>query len=97
MFQKRPPTNDELETISNYILWGKDPDTGLNAKQSKEIQLETRHGTWDANPIESLDALLAMPGFSENMIRSPSKPPLRQSRVVFSREEAYEKASPLVL
>ena len=28
-FSKSPLTEDELETIANYILWGKDPD-GLN-------------------------------------------------------------------
>ena len=26
-FQKRPPSEEELETMSNYILWGKDPNT----------------------------------------------------------------------
>ena len=36
-FQKNPPTEDELETIANYILWGADVKTGLNARQSKEI------------------------------------------------------------
>ena len=25
-FAKKPPTDDELETISNYILFGKDED-----------------------------------------------------------------------
>jgi hypothetical protein len=28
-FLKKPPTEDELETMANYILWGKDED-GLN-------------------------------------------------------------------
>ncbi|MBQ4122248.1 hypothetical protein IJD44_00765 [bacterium] len=46
-FQKHPPTEEELETIANYILWGKDPQTGLNSKQSKDIQLESRNKTWD--------------------------------------------------
>jgi hypothetical protein len=31
-FITRLPTEDELETIGNYLLWGKDPVTGLNAK-----------------------------------------------------------------
>ena len=31
-FVKKPPTEDELETMGNYLLWGKDPVTGLNAK-----------------------------------------------------------------
>ena len=37
---KFTPNETELETMANYILWGKDPKTGLNVKQSKEIQLE---------------------------------------------------------
>jgi hypothetical protein len=28
-FQRAPLSESELETIANYILWGKDPD-GLN-------------------------------------------------------------------
>lgn len=43
--------------MGKYILWGKDPDTGKNAKQMG-IQLETKHGTWDDDRIESLDSLL---------------------------------------
>jgi hypothetical protein len=38
-------TNDEKETISDYILWGKDSD-GMNAVQKKEITIETRNKTW---------------------------------------------------
>ena len=30
------PSEDELETISNYILWGKDPD-GTSAVQKGEF------------------------------------------------------------
>ena len=35
-FIKNPLTSDELETIANYILWGKDSD-GLNVTQRGEI------------------------------------------------------------
>lgn len=35
-FIRAPLTEDELETIANYILWGKDPD-GLNVTQRGEI------------------------------------------------------------
>jgi hypothetical protein len=35
-FQRVPLTEDELETIANYILWGKDSD-GLNCTQRGEI------------------------------------------------------------
>jgi hypothetical protein len=44
-FIRSPLTEDELETIANYILWGKDND-GLNCTQRGEIQIETRNKTW---------------------------------------------------
>jgi hypothetical protein len=31
-FIKLPPTEAELETMADYLLWGKDPNTGLNGK-----------------------------------------------------------------
>jgi hypothetical protein len=31
-FTQRPPTEEEIETMGNYILWAKDRKTGLNAK-----------------------------------------------------------------
>lgn len=91
------PNEDELETMANYILWGKDSKTGLNVKQSKEIQLESRNKTWDAQPVESLDALLETPGFTETMIKQSEDPRPKIARIVFSREEARQNASPEVL
>ena len=44
--------------MGNYLLWGKDPETGLNAKQAGIVDIETKHGTWDKEPVESLDELL---------------------------------------
>lgn len=32
MFKERPPTSDELETMADYLLWGKNEE-GLNGKQ----------------------------------------------------------------
>ena len=86
------PNEAELETMANYILWGKDPQTGLNVKQSKEIQLESRNKTWDTTANESLEALLETPGFSESMIRSINEPVIKITRQVFSRAEARKLA-----
>lgn len=91
------PNEAELETMANYVLWGKDPKTGLNVKQAKEIQLESRNKTWDVQPVESLDALLEAPGFTETMIKQPEEPRIKITRVVFSREEARQNAAPEVL
>lgn len=57
-FIGRPPTEEELETMGNYLLWGKDPKTGLNAKQEKICDIATKYKTWDSDAIESLDGLL---------------------------------------
>ena len=52
-----PPTEDELQTMGDYLLWGKDPVTGKNGKQMG-LGLKSKHGTWDDSPVESLDALM---------------------------------------
>lgn len=44
-FIKRPPTESELETISNYILWGKNPETDLNFVKEGLGEIETKNKT----------------------------------------------------
>ena len=83
-----PLTSDELETIGNYLLYGKDAD-GKNAVQHKEVQIATRYGTWDRKEEESYEAILENPSFNENQIfpiNAPAAPKVR--RGTFSREEA---------
>ena len=46
-------TQDELETISNYILWGKN-SSGRNIQQEGYVELKS----WTRQPVESLEALL---------------------------------------
>lgn len=90
------PTEDELDTIAKYILWGKDEETGLNGRQ-EGLELETRYGTWDSDRIESLDALIENPAFSEAMLRGPSDIPTKIPRKNFSRSEARKFAPPHIL
>ena len=90
-FTKRPPTSDELETMGNYLLWGKDPVTGLNAKQTGLVDIETRHGTWDRDNCDSLDELLEQPTFNEASLQSLGSAPIKVKREVFSRREALAK------
>lgn len=94
IFTKKPPTRDELETISNYILWGKDED-GKNAVQRKEIQILTKNSTWDRRPDEeSLDALIESPVFNENIVVRPTEARPKVVKEVFSREEALQNCPP---
>lgn len=91
-FIKRPPTEDELETMGNYLLWGKDPITGLNAKQEGICDIETKHGTWDKNAnTESLEGLMESPAFNEASLFALGTAPLKQTREVFSRSDALAK------
>lgn len=91
-FIKRPPTSEELETMSNYLLWGKDPESGLNAKQEGVCDIETKHGTWDKTAnVESLDGLLEQPTFNEATLMSLDAVPTKVKREVFSRSEALAK------
>ena len=92
-FQKTPLTHDELETIANYILWGKDPD-GLNCTQRGEIQIETRNKTWQRDDTESLDALMESPTFSEASLRRPTEARTRVAREVFDRKRTLQECPP---
>ena len=92
-FQRVPLTSDELETIANYILWGKDPD-GLNVTQRGEIQIETRNKTWQRDDTESLDALMESPTFSEASLRRPTEARTRIAREVFDRKRTLNECPP---
>lgn len=89
-FIRAPLTEDELETIANYILWGKDPD-GLNCTQRGEIQIETRNKTWQRDDTESLDAMMESPTFNEASLRRPTEARTRIPREVFDRQKALEE------
>lgn len=81
------PNESELETISNYILWGKN-SKGLNTQQEGLITLKE----WAQSPIESIDELMEMPGFQESSLRSIQEPPVRIPRTTFSRTKALQTA-----
>ena len=64
----------ELETVSNYILYGKDED-GTSSVDRKEIQIKTKFQSYkkDKN-IVSLDELMENPTFDETTIQtSPTR------------------------
>lgn len=89
-FQRIPLTSDELETIANYILWGKDSD-GLNCTQRGEIQIETRNKTWQRDDTDSLDALMESPTFNEASLRRPTEARVRTTREVFDRQKTLQE------
>ena len=89
-FQRNPLSEEELETIANYILWGKDSD-GLNCTQRGEIQIETRNKTWQRDDTESLDALMESPTFNEASLRRPTEARTRIVREVFDRKRTLKE------
>lgn len=91
-FIRVPLTDDELETIANYILWGKDPD-GMNAVQKGEFSIETRNKTWQRDDTESLDAMMESPTFNEASLRRPPEARTKIAREVFDRSEALAQCS----
>lgn len=91
-FIKEPPDEDELETMANYLLWGKNPTTGLNAKQAKICDIPTRHKTWDTNEIESLEGLMEQPTFNEAALHPlAAGPVMKTKRQVFSRKDTLAR------
>lgn len=65
---KYKPTQHELDTISNYILYGKDEVDGLSVVDRHEVEIETKYKSYTKRKLESLDELMETPGFNENTI-----------------------------
>ena len=83
------PTPEELETCSNYVLYGKDPTTGKNLVQEKKIFIPTRNKTWDKKEETSLESLLENPSFREEIFTNIQTV---TPKIKFSRKEALEEA-----
>ena len=83
------PDEHETETLSDYVLWGKNQN-GLNAQQEGTVTLKE----WASSKIESIEGLLENPGFQESKFQSLGQTHYRTKRTVFNREETLQKAPP---
>ena len=91
-FLSSPPNEDELETLANYVLWGKNEE-GQNIEQEGLVELPRRNSTWISQSVESLDELTESPTFNENVLFSlNSKLPSKKTREVFSRTNVRSSA-----
>lgn len=91
-FLLKPPSEEELETMANYVLWGKNEE-GQNIEQEGLVELPRRNSTWASQNVESLDELTESPTFNENSIYSlTSKLPSKKVREVFPREKTRQTA-----
>lgn len=63
-------TKKELETVTNYILYGKDED-GTSIVQKKEVQIKSKFNSYQKkeNTVTSLDALMESPTFDESIFQ----------------------------
>lgn len=97
-FHISPLTDSELETISNYVLWGKHREDGKNSVQRKEFEIDTKSKLWQSSEkTESLDALIESPTFDENTIVQSGDVRTKIPRTVFSRDAARRNIHPSLL
>lgn len=85
----------DLEMAANYILWGKDPATGLNSVQLGHVLEPSKKTDWKkTEAFESLDELLVKPGFNEAVLSPLTVSPTKLQRRVFDRDLARHNAPP---
>ena len=58
----------ELETVTNYILYGKDED-GTSCVDRKEIQIKTKFNSYNKEKLVSLDEMMESPTFDETIFQ----------------------------
>lgn len=91
-FKTLPPTKEELETIANYILWGKEED-GKSLVQKKQIQIKTKNSTWTSQSnLSSLDELFESPTFNEFQLSPLYETHYTAQKETFSRSNALRDA-----
>ena len=59
-------TKTELETVTNYVLYGKDEDD-TSCVDRKEIQIKSKFNSYNKDKHISLDELMESPTFDENI------------------------------
>lgn len=93
-FRIKSPTDEELELMGNYVLWGKNPTSGLSIEKEAGLTINTKHNTWNKDNVESLDELLESPTFNEAALSTYSSTQFRKPKKHFSRQEALANCSP---
>lgn len=73
-------TQKELSTIGDYILYGKDED-GTSIVDRKEVEIDTKYGSYKTKRPESLEELMESPTFNEN---------------IFTKTNIYKKIKPKI-
>lgn len=58
----------ELETVSNYVLYGKDAD-GKSVVDRKEVQIKRKFNSYEKDRFVSLDEMMESPTFDESVLQ----------------------------
>lgn len=78
----------ELETVTNYVLYGKDED-GTSVVDRKEIQIKTRFSSYQKDRIVSLDEMMESPTFDESVL-SKERQIYKRPKPSIDRERAAQ-------
>lgn len=81
-------TNSELETVANYVLYGKDED-GTSCVDRKEIQIKTKFNTYNKDKIVSLDEMMESPSFDETIFEK-NKTIYKKTKPSIDKERAKD-------
>ena len=81
------PTSTELETMANYILYGKDKDTDTSVVDRKEVQIKTKFSSYQKQKFCSLDELMESPTFNEAQL-SEDKSKYKKIKPEINHEKA---------
>lgn len=76
----------ELETISNYILYGKDDD-GTSVVDRKEVFIKTKFNSYQKDKTVSLEGLMESPTFDEKIFQ--------KNRTIYKKEKPTIKREEL--
>ena len=79
----------DLETIANYILYGKDKETGESIVDRKEVQIKTKYNSYSKKEPESLDELMESPTFDERIF-SKNRNRYKIVKPKIDREKDYD-------
>ena len=85
------PTSEELETISNYLLWASESNSPRKDLKSRGILPPSKSNDWDEK-VESLEALYENPAVDESDFKPLTAIPTRIAREPFSRSKARQEA-----
>lgn len=85
-------TKAELETVTNYVLYGKDDD-GTSVVDRKEVQIKTKFNSYQRDKTVSLEGLMESPTFDENIFQK-NKTIYKKVKPSIDREEVSKKNIP---